>query len=71
MTERDIYDPSFIVALFDEMSKTYGVVNYVSSLGFCERWRRRAVDGIRIAPDAHVVEMMSGSGECWRFFERR
>lgn len=71
VSERDIYDSSFIVALFDEMSKTYGIVNYVSSFGFCERWRRQAVDGVAIEPDAHVVEMMSGSGECWRFFQRR
>lgn len=71
MTDRDIYDPRFVVALFDEMSKTYGVVNYVASFGFCERWRRQAVEGVSLAPGARVVEMMSGSGECWRFFEER
>lgn len=71
MIERDIYERGFVIALFDEMSKTYGVVNYVCSFGFCERWRRQAIDGIHIQPDAQIVEMMSGSGECWRFFQKR
>jgi len=71
MPERDIYDPGFVAGLFDEMSATYGITNYVSSFGFCERWRRQAVDGVRFLPGARVVEMMCGSGECWRFLERR
>jgi ubiquinone/menaquinone biosynthesis methyltransferase len=71
MPEPNIYDPRFVAALFDEMSKTYGVINLISSFGFCERWRRQAVDGVRLHPAAHVIEMMSGSGECWRFFAAR
>lgn len=69
--ERNIYEPRFVAALFDEMSATYGVTNYVCSFGFCERWRRRAVDGLALAPGAHVIEMMCGAGECWPFLQRR
>ncbi len=66
----DIYQPGVVTSLFDEMSKTYGVTNYVASLGFCKRWRRHAVAGARLAPGLVVVELMSGGGECWRFLRR-
>ena len=29
----NIYDPMFVQSLFDEMSKTYGITNYISSFG--------------------------------------
>lgn len=71
MTDRDIYDTEFVTALFDEMSATYAVTNYVSSFGFCERWRRQTVEGARIDSGMVVVDLMSGMGECWRFVHRR
>ncbi|MFZ5895822.1 MAG: class I SAM-dependent methyltransferase [Myxococcota bacterium] len=71
MPNDDLYDARFVTALFDEMAATYGVTNYVSSFGFCERWRRQAVAAARIERGAHVVDLMSGSGECWRFLQQR
>jgi demethylmenaquinone methyltransferase/2-methoxy-6-polyprenyl-1,4-benzoquinol methylase len=65
--EQDIYEPGFVATLFDEMSTSYGITNYVSSFGFCERWRRQAVEGVRLHPGMVVVDLMSGMGECWRF----
>lgn len=51
--------------LFDEMSKTYGVVNVISSLGFCILWRRQCLNQVEIRPGECVYDLMSGMGELW------
>ncbi len=58
-----IYNPSFVRALFDEMSGTYGLVNWVSSFGFCRRWRRQCLVQVEIDGGARVFDLMTGMGE--------
>jgi len=60
-----LYDPQFVAHLFDEMSETYGVVNYVSSFGFCKLWREHCVAMAEITPGLTVYDLMTGMGECW------
>lgn len=67
----DIYHSKFVTRLFDEMSKTYGITNYLSSFGFCERWRRQCVELAIIKPGMLVYDLMSGRGECWHFINQR
>ena len=64
------YEPKAIAALFDDMARTYGVVNLFSSLGLAYRWRKQVVraiggDGLRLA------DLMSGSGEVGALIHRR
>ncbi|HYO94480.1 MAG TPA: class I SAM-dependent methyltransferase [Polyangiaceae bacterium] len=66
-----IYEPQFVRALFDEMSASYELTNYVSSFGFSARWRRQAVADLTLRPGALVVDLMSGMGECWTALQRR
>jgi len=66
-----IYEEAYVQALFDRMGPTYDVVNFVSSFGFSEFWRRRCVLNAGIRPGARVCDMMSGSGECWRYVADR
>jgi demethylmenaquinone methyltransferase/2-methoxy-6-polyprenyl-1,4-benzoquinol methylase len=63
MTQDDIYDPLFVGRLFDEMSRTYGVVNMISSLGFARRWRRQCLRSISIPRSAVILDLMTGTGE--------
>lgn len=63
MTPLDIYDPSFVGRLFDEMARTYGIVNLISSLGFARRWRRQCLRSIQISSGASVLDLMTGMGE--------
>lgn len=63
MGRPDIYDPTFVGRLFDEMARTYGFVNLIASFGFAHRWRRQCVRSIRIAPGSSVLDLMSGMGE--------
>ena len=63
MTRPDLYDPTFVTSLFDEMARTYGVVNLVSSFGFTLLWRRQCLRSIRIDPSDEVLDLMTGMGE--------
>ncbi len=48
------------------MSKTYERMNYITSFGFSERWRRICVKGVQINHGDHVADLMTGMGECWK-----
>ena len=61
------YEDAYVQSLFDRMGPTYDLVNLVSSLGFSEFWRRRCVKDAGVGPGSRVCDMMSGSGECWRY----
>lgn len=63
MTQDELYDPRFVCRLFDEMARTYGIVNLISSFGFTLRWRRQCLGGIELAPDSTVLDLMTGMGE--------
>lgn len=59
----DLYDPQAVKRLFDEMARTYGVVNTLCSFGFNWRWRHQCLRAISLAPGATAVDLMTGMGE--------
>ena len=61
------HDDAYLQALFDRMGPTYGLINVLSSFGFSELWRRACVANAGVRSGDRVCDMMSGSGECWRF----
>jgi ubiquinone/menaquinone biosynthesis methyltransferase len=69
--EPDIYDPRFVLALFDEMSGSYERMNYITSFGFSERWRRQLVKAAQPQQAEVVADLMTGMGECWKPILRR
>lgn len=44
--ETNLHDPQYVAGLFDRMASTYGILNYITSFGFSERWRRQCVDSL-------------------------
>ncbi|MAN28783.1 MULTISPECIES: class I SAM-dependent methyltransferase [Mesonia] len=64
---KEIYDPKFVEKLFDKMSSSYSRVNYITSFGFSERWRRKCVEEIKIKEGSIIVDLMTGMVECWKF----
>ncbi len=64
-SETELYEPEFVTSLFDEMSATYGITNYISSFGFCQRWRQQTIDGVKLRTGMLVIDLMTGTGECW------
>lgn len=72
MNSENIYNEAFVGNLFDRMARTYGIVNYLASFGFSERWRRQCVEEIHWNGETQVVfDLMSGMGECWGLIQRR
>ncbi|WP_108422465.1 class I SAM-dependent methyltransferase [Flagellimonas amoyensis] len=63
---KEIYEPKFVEKLFDNMSRSYSKMNYLTSFGFSERWRRQCVEEIQIEKGKTVVDLMTGMGECWK-----
>ncbi|MCB1147184.1 MAG: class I SAM-dependent methyltransferase [Leptospiraceae bacterium] len=67
-----IYETRYISNLFNSMSKTYGLVNYISSFGFTERWRHQC---IAYLPETGQMlsgyDLMSGMGELWHSLNKR
>jgi ubiquinone/menaquinone biosynthesis methyltransferase len=61
----DIYSAGFVRTLFNEMSKSYERVNYISSFGFSERWRRECIDHAAPVEGLTVLDLMTGMGESW------
>lgn len=65
MNQRDIYDATFVRALFNEMARTYGVTNLIASFGFAKRWRDQCVAQVPLRPGMIICDLMTGMGECW------
>jgi len=67
----DIYEAKFVAELFDNMSGSYSRMNYITSFGFSERWRRQCVEELTIQKGAIVVDLMTGMGECWKYILKK
>ncbi len=63
---KKIYEPKYVEKLFDNMSSSYSKMNYITSFGFSERWRRQCVEEIKMEKGKTVVDLMTGMGECWK-----
>ncbi|MCI0489228.1 MAG: class I SAM-dependent methyltransferase [Blastocatellia bacterium] len=67
----DIYNLEFLRTLFDQMSGSYDRVNYITSFGFSNRWRRQFVERAMIEPGQTVCDLMCGRGECFTHIAAR
>ncbi|MDF1695341.1 MAG: class I SAM-dependent methyltransferase [Saprospiraceae bacterium] len=65
--QNHIYESQFVKDLFDKMSASYSKMNYITSFGFSERWRRQCVEALSIQQGETIVDLMTGMGECWRY----
>lgn len=68
---KEIYEPKFVEDLFNKMSGSYSRMNYISSFGFSQRWRRQCVEEVKIGKGKTVIDLMTGMGECWEPILRR
>lgn len=71
-TFTDLYSSDFVSGLFDSMSSTYGLTNYVSSFGFTERWRHRCIEQLPVQAEMkNGYDLMTGMGELWASLDQR
>lgn len=65
------YDPKYVEKLFDKMSSSYSRMNYITSFGFSERWRKQCVNEIDLSNSKVIVDLLTGMGECWKFIDKK
>lgn len=57
------YTSAHVISLFDDMAKTYGAVNLISSLGFSHLWRKACTQSLAPAANHACADLMCGMGE--------
>jgi demethylmenaquinone methyltransferase/2-methoxy-6-polyprenyl-1,4-benzoquinol methylase len=55
--------PQRIASMFDAIAKRYDLLNHVLSVGLDVRWRARAIREARLAADARVVDLCTGTAD--------
>jgi demethylmenaquinone methyltransferase/2-methoxy-6-polyprenyl-1,4-benzoquinol methylase len=55
--------PARIAAMFDAIARRYDFLNHVLSVGLDVRWRARAIREARLAADARVLDLCTGTGD--------
>lgn len=65
-----IYEPEYVMGLFNRMSDSYERMNYITSFGFSIRWRRQFIQSL---PGTHepikVLDLLCGMGETWQHLQ--
>lgn len=71
ITDNNIYNPEFVRNLFDEMSKSYDRMNYLTSFGFSLRWRKQFINKLeKNQNEIKVLDLMTGMGENWSLLKK-
>lgn len=70
---QDIYDPTFVKAVFDRCSGKYIAFSWICSFGFTERWRKQCVSALPELSTSTPAgyDLMAGTGEVWPHLLRR
>jgi len=55
--------PTRIANMFDAIAPRYDLLNHVLSAGMDRGWRDHAVDALRLAPGARVLDLCTGTGD--------
>jgi demethylmenaquinone methyltransferase/2-methoxy-6-polyprenyl-1,4-benzoquinol methylase len=56
-------DPARIAGMFDAIAARYDTLNHVLSVGLDRRWRRRAIEELRLRGGERVVDVCTGTGD--------
>jgi demethylmenaquinone methyltransferase/2-methoxy-6-polyprenyl-1,4-benzoquinol methylase len=56
-------EPARIAGMFDAIARRYDTLNRVLSAGLDRRWRRRAVDELRLTGAERVLDVCTGTGD--------
>lgn len=68
----NIYHPTEVKTLFNQMSGTYKRMNYITSFGFSERWRKKFLRKIPAQTEKlEIIDLMTGMGEMWKIIQKR
>lgn len=64
--DSNIYNPDFVKALFNGMSRSYERMNFITSFGFSIRWRRQFLQSFKKTNHkVEIMDLLTGMGETW------
>lgn len=63
MTVSTSKEPARIAGMFDAIARRYDTLNHLLSAGFDRRWRRRAVDELRLTGAERVLDVCTGTAD--------
>lgn len=70
--EDNIYNPEFVKDLFNNMSRSYERMNYITSFGFSIRWRTQFLRSFQqTGHKAEIIDLLTGMGETWPALKRQ
>lgn len=61
--QKDLHKDVQVQQMFDRIAGTYDQLNNWISLGFHKRWKRLACQKLQLKPDAHVLDVCTGTGD--------
>lgn len=68
----DIYNPDFVRGHFNRMSRSYEIMNLVTSFGFTIWWRKQYLGNLsKSSEKLKVLDLLTGMGESWSFIKSR
>ena len=56
-------NPNRISSMFDSIAPRYDLLNRTLSAGLDQRWRRRAISELRLAPSGRVLDLCTGTAD--------
>jgi len=66
----NIYNPDFVKGHFDRMSKSYEIMNTITSFGFSVWWRKQFLSYFKKSEkEIFIIDLLSGMGETWSFIK--
>lgn len=68
----NIYEPTFVKKLFNQMSSSYERMNVFTSFGFSILWRKQFINKLQKTDDKiKVLDLLSGMGENWTYLLKK
>tara|TARA_B110000116_G_scaffold67605_1_gene58230 strand:- start:7458 stop:8174 length:717 start_codon:yes stop_codon:yes gene_type:complete len=61
----------YVKQMFNDISKTYDLINILSSFGIDRYWRNRLIHKIKLKPSQHLLDVATGTGDvAFGFFKK-
>jgi demethylmenaquinone methyltransferase/2-methoxy-6-polyprenyl-1,4-benzoquinol methylase len=66
-SKNDLFNKTYVKHLFNSVSRSYDIVNFICSLGYSKRWRSKFIKKLPVNKNKiAVADLMCGMGECWQ-----
>ena len=61
----------YVKQMFNDISKTYDLINFLSSFGIDRYWRNKLISHIQLSPNQRLLDVATGTGDVAIGFSKR